>query len=175
MSLAANYFQVELAGGSAGAVNKYSVEFEPALPDDDRTLRKSILANCSTAIKEHLSFYINWGTCLYSLQRSPDSLILEREHDGNPFKIRIEWLQVIDRRDRDYLNFLKIVFNSMMRALRFETIGQKAFNVANEQSLEAHGIKVWPGFDARIIMREGGPLLNVDVCFKVIRKDTVLR
>jgi aubergine-like protein len=26
------------------------------------------------------------------------------------------------------MNFLKIFFNSMMRSLRFETIGQKSFN-----------------------------------------------
>jgi len=76
--------------------------------------------------------------------------------------------------DKDHLNFLKIFFNSMMRGLRFETIGRKSFNSAKAHVLDAHKIKVWPGFDARVIMKEQGVLLNIDVCFKVVRSDTVL-
>jgi len=76
--------------------------------------------------------------------------------------------------DRDHLNFLKIFFNSLMRGLRFETIGRKSFNSAKAHCLDAHKIKVWPGFDARLIMKEQGVLLNIDVCFKVVRQDTVL-
>ena len=76
--------------------------------------------------------------------------------------------------DKDHLNFLKIFFNSMMRGLRFETIGRKSFNSAKAHSLDAHKIKVWPGFDARLIMKEKGVLLNIDVCFKVVRQDTAL-
>ena len=33
---------------------------------------------------------------------------------------------------------------------------------------------MWPGFDARVIMKEKGALLNVDVAFKVIRTESVL-
>lgn len=80
----------------------------------------------------------------------------------------------MEKTDKDHMNFLKIFFNSMMRSLRFETIGQKAFNQANAHSLDAHNIKVWPGFDSRLIMKEGGVLLNIDVCFKVVRSDTAL-
>ena len=61
-----------------------------------------------------------------------------------------------------------------MRSLRFEQIGQKCFNQANAHSLDAHNIKVWPGFDSRLIMKEGGVLLNIDVCFKVVRTDSAL-
>jgi len=76
--------------------------------------------------------------------------------------------------DRDHLVFLKIFFNSMMRALRFETIGPKSFNPACAQSLDAHNVKVWPGFDARLIMKERGALLNVEVAFRVVRTDSAL-
>jgi hypothetical protein len=40
--------------------------------------------------------------------------------------------------------------------------------------LDAHNIKVWPGFDSRLIMKEQGVLLNIDVCFKVVRTDDCL-
>lgn len=80
----------------------------------------------------------------------------------------------MEKTDKDHMSFLKIFFNSMMRGLRFETIGQKSFNSANAHSLDAHNIKVWPGFDARLIMKENGCLLNIDVAFRVVRTDTIL-
>jgi len=40
--------------------------------------------------------------------------------------------------------------------------------------LDAHNIKVWPGFDSRLILKEQGVLLNIDVCFKVVRTDDCL-
>jgi aubergine-like protein len=88
--------------------------------------------------------------------------------------ITISWFDLLNPLDRDHLVFLKIFFNSMMRGLRFETIGPKSFNSAKAHSLDAHNIKVWPGFDARILMKEAGALLNVDVAFKVVRTDSVL-
>ncbi len=72
------------------------------------------------------------------------------------------------------MNFFKIFFNSMMKALRFETIGHKSFNTLKSHILEGHKVQVWPGFDARLINKEGGILLNIDVCHKVVRQDSVL-
>lgn len=80
----------------------------------------------------------------------------------------------MEHTDRDHLNFLKIFFNTMMRTLKFENIGRKSFNPAKAHSLDAHKIKVWPGFESSLILKENGVLLNVDVCFKVVRQDTVL-
>lgn len=40
--------------------------------------------------------------------------------------------------------------------------------------MDAHNIKVWPGFDSRLTMKESGVLLNIDVCFKVVRTDNCL-
>ena len=62
----------------------------------------------------------------------------------------------------------------MMRSLRFEQIGPKVFNPAKAHALAAHNVKVWPGFDTRMIMKERGALLSIDVAFKVVRTDTVL-
>jgi hypothetical protein len=45
------------------------------------------------------------------------------EHDSVKYKINIEWVQVMEKTDKDHMSFLKIFFNSMMRGLRFETIG----------------------------------------------------
>lgn len=125
-------------------------------------------------IKEKLEFFIDWGTCVFSLRKVADLPVYEAEHEGTKYKIKIEWVQIMEATDRDHCNFLKIFFNSMMRSLRFETIGPKSFNPAKAHSLDAHNVKVWPGFDARMIMKEKGALLNVDVAFRVVRTESLL-
>lgn len=156
-------------------MNKYTVKFEPEIPDNARAMRKVVLKKCRDQIKEKLEFYIDWGLCLFSLKKVAELPVYEAENDGVKYKVTIEWVQVMEKHDRDHMNFLKIFFNSMMRSLRFETIGQKSFNQSAAHSLDAHNIKVWPGFDSRLIMKEQGCLLNVDVCFKVVRTDSVLK
>jgi len=125
-------------------------------------------------IKEKLEFFIDWGLNVFSLRKVADLPQYEAEHDGTKYKIDVEWVQMMEATDKDHLNFLKIFFNSMMRSLRFEQIGPKTFNPAKAHSLDAHNVQVWPGFDTRMIMKERGALLSVDVAFKVVRTDTLL-
>lgn len=175
MKLFSNYFSIEFDDNKIVGVNKYTVKFEPEIPDNSKALRKDVLKKCRDKIKESLEFYIDYGLCVFSLKKVAELPQYEAEHDGTNYKITIEWVQVMEKTDRDHMNFLKIFFNSMMRSLRFENIGQKTFNTANAHSLDAHNIKVWPGFDSRLIMKESGILLNIDVCFKVVRTDNCLR
>ena len=174
LKLFSNYFQIEFDQNDIQGVNKYTVKFEPEIPDNSKALRKDVLKSVRDKVKEKLEFFIDWGTCLYSLRKVADLPAYEGEHDGTKYKVSLEWVQQVDANDRDHLIFLKIFFNSMMRSLRFETIGPKSFNPAAAHSLDAHNVKVWPGFDARMIMKERGALLNVDVAFRVVRTDSVL-
>lgn len=174
LKLFSNYFTLEFDSPAIQGVNKYTCKFEPEIPDNSRKVRGAILRTVKEKLKEYLDFFIDWGNCVYSLKKAADVPVLETEHDGNKYTIAIEWVQIMEKTDRDHLNFLKIFFNSMMRGLRFETIGRKSFNSAKAHTLAAHKIKVWPGFDARLIMKETGVLLNIDVCFKVVRQDSVL-
>lgn len=174
LKLFSNYFQIEFDQNDIKGVNKYTVKFEPEIPDNSKELRKLVLKSVRDKIKEKLEFFIDWGTCCYSLRKVADLPTYEGEHDGTKYKVNIEWVQMVEPTDRDHMVFLKIFFNSMMRSLRFEQIGPKAFNPKAAHSLAAHNIKVWPGFDARLIQKERGALLNVDVAFRVVRTDSVL-
>ena len=174
MKLYSNYFTIDFDNKDVAGVNKYTVKFEPEIPDNSRSLRKDVLKACRDKIKEHLEFYIDYGLCVFSLKKVAELPKFEAEHDSVKYSVSIEWVQVMEKTDKDHMNFLKIFFNSMMRSLKFETIGQKSFNQANAHSIDAHGLKVWPGFDSRLTMKESGVLLNIDVCFKVVRTDTAL-
>lgn len=174
LKLYSNYFQIDFDQKEIQGVNKYTIKFEPEIPDNSKELRRDVLKSARDKIKEKLEFFIGWGTCVYSLRKCADLPVYDAEHDGAKYKISIEWVQIMEPTDRDHMVFLKIFFNSMMRTLRFETIGPKSFNPACAHSLDAHNVKVWPGFDARLIMKERGALLNVDVAFRVVRLDSAL-
>lgn len=174
LKLFSNYFKIDFDSKEIQGVNKYTCKFEPEIPENSRKVRKEVLRVVRDQIKEKLDFFIDWGNCVYSLKKVADLPGYEAEHEGTKYKICIEWVQLMEATDRDHCNFLKIFFNSMMRSLRFETIGPKSFNPAKAHSLDAHNVKVWPGFDARMIMKEKGALLNVDVAFRVVRTESLL-
>lgn len=154
LKLFSNYFSLEFDSPSIKGVNKYTCKFEPEIPDNSRKVRTQIIRTVKEKLKEHLDFFIEWGSCIYSLKKVLEVPKLETEVDGVKYSISIAWVQMMEPTDKDHLNFLKIFFNSLMRGLRFETIGRKSFNSAKAHSLDAHKIKVWPGFDARLIMKE---------------------
>jgi len=101
-------------------VNKYTVKFEPEIPDNARAMRKEVLKLCRDKIKESLEFYIDWGLCVFSLKKVAELPVYECELEGQKYTATIEWVQVMEKTDRDHMNFLKIFFNSMMRSLKFE-------------------------------------------------------
>ena len=154
LKLFSNYFSIDFDSNDVAGVNKYTVKFEPEIPDTARKMRKEVLKLCRDKIKEHLEFFIDWGLCVFSLKKVAELPKFEAEKDDIKYVVSIEWVQVMEKHDRDHLNFLKIFFNSMMRSLKFEQIGPKAFNQANAHAIPAHNIKVWPGFDSRLIMKE---------------------
>jgi hypothetical protein len=123
VKLYSNFFHIDFDSKDVAGVNKYTVKFEPEIPDNSRALRKDVLKLCRDQIKEKLEFYIDWGLCVFSLKKIAELPVYECEHDGVKYKITIEWVQVMEKHDKDHMNFLKIFFNSMMRSLRFESIG----------------------------------------------------
>lgn len=120
LDLFSNYFQIDFDQAGIQGVNKYTVKFDPEIPDNSKQLRKDVLKSVRDSIKEKLEFYIDWGTCVYSLRKCADLPVYEGKFEETKYKITIEWVQIMEPTDRDHLSFLKIFFNSMMRTLRFE-------------------------------------------------------
>ena len=123
VSLLANYYAFKFTNPNRKHVFKYTVKFEPEIPDNSNKMRNKVLNKNRDMIKEkYLGFYIFLGsTCIYSLQNCPEIPTLEAELDGVNYKVSIEWVQCISKEDTgDMLNFLKCFFNSMLRRIRFK-------------------------------------------------------
>lgn len=69
LKLYSNYFSIDFDSNNIQGVNKYTVKFEPEIPDNSRALRKEVLKKCRDAIKEKLEFFIDYGLCVFSLKK----------------------------------------------------------------------------------------------------------
>lgn len=92
VALASNYFSIEFDDKAIQGVNKYTVKFEPEIPDNSKALRKEVLKKCREEIKKKLEFYIDWGLCVYSLKKCAELPEYTAEHDSVKYKINIEWV-----------------------------------------------------------------------------------
>ena len=69
MKLYSNYFQLDFDQKEIQGVNKYTVKFEPELPENSKAMRKAVLKCVRDKIKEKLEFFIGWGLCVFKASR----------------------------------------------------------------------------------------------------------
>ena len=69
IKLYSNYFSIDFDSNDVQGVHKYTVKFEPEIPDNSRALRKEVLKKCRDKIKEKLEFFIDYGLCVFSLKK----------------------------------------------------------------------------------------------------------
>ena len=117
LKLYSNYFTIDFDNKDVAGVNKYTVKFEPEIPDNSRALRKDVLKACRDKIKELLEFYIDYGLCVFSLKKVAELPKFEAEFDKVKYSVSIEWVQVMEKTDKDHMNFLKIFFQWQLHAV----------------------------------------------------------
>ena len=69
--------------------------------------------------EKYLGFFIFLGgSCIYSLENSPEIPTMKATLDEVEHEIEITWVQHIAEKDNDMLVFLKVFFNSMFTGTR---------------------------------------------------------
>jgi len=92
LKLYSNYFSIDFDSNDVQGVNKYTVKFEPEIPDNSRALRKEVLKKLRDPIKEKLEFFIDYGLCVFSLKKVAELPVYTAEHDGVNYTVSIEWV-----------------------------------------------------------------------------------
>lgn len=92
VKLFSNYYQLDFDQKDIKGVNKYTVKFDPEIPENSMAMRKAVLSKVKDKIREKLEFFIHWGTNLYSLRKVSDISQMDAEHDGTKYKVIIEWV-----------------------------------------------------------------------------------
>ena len=161
--------------GAAQRIYKFSINFEPEIPETSKKVRIKIINSVKEDIKKKIGQYKFIGNCIYALNSCDEGFSSIATYDSNAYTVSLKWVQVINENDNERYTFIKILFNSLLKRLHLEQIGKGYFSPKNAKTLEGHDISVWPGFISGLKMTEYGVIINVDVSHRVLRNETVLQ
>lgn len=74
----------------------------------------------------------------------------------------------------EYFQYIKYGFLALMKSLKFEQMGKNCFEPSKALKFPQYKLEMWPGFDARLNLKEAGIFLNIEPCHKVVRQETAL-
>ena len=122
VSLMSNYYKFNFSNPQRRHVFKYNVKFTPDIPDNSKKCRNKLVNQLRESLSQtHLGFFIFLGgSCIYSLENSPEIPTQTATIDDVEYQIDITWVQCIAEQDNDMLVFLKVFFNSMLKKIRFK-------------------------------------------------------
>ena len=87
-----NPSQLKFDSPNIQGINKYTLKFEPDVPDNSRKVRGAIIKPIKDKIKEYLDFFIDWGNCIYSLKKQAEVPKFESEYEGVKYTVSIDWV-----------------------------------------------------------------------------------
>ncbi|XP_045460997.1 piwi-like protein Siwi [Harmonia axyridis] len=168
ITLTANFF--ELIEHASWHLVQYEVKYAPEI--DDTRLKKKLMY---TAIKEEdfAKAYIFDGSSLFTPFRI-HSDPLEKHVAADAFgtvRITIKQTGVLAWGDWTYIQVFNILIRKCLHLMNFELIQRNYYDANAVEDIQNHPIRVWPGYFTSIRQYEQKIMMNVDLCFKVMRKD----
>ncbi|TNV83116.1 hypothetical protein FGO68_gene11586 [Halteria grandinella] len=160
------------AGGQKD-IQKYSVKYDPEIPDTSK-IEFKVEKSIRDEAKKDLENYFLVNKNIYSYTLMKDDKTYEGEHEGVKYQVTIAWSKSIKNGDIELYSFYSLFFKQLMKKMSFERLGRNCFNPKAAVKLSNHGLEIWPGFYSAMQKLDGGALIQIDLTNKVIRQDTVL-
>jgi len=112
---------------------------------------------------------------LYSPVLLSEELTLYTKYENVEYKVTIRDPQVFDPKDNDKsaMAFMGRFFKILQSGLKLKQLGRRYFDDKKAEEFPMHKLVVWPGYKTSLGFRRGEIAVNIDVCFKVIRQQTV--
>ena len=101
-----------------------------------------------------------------------DELVLQQEMDDIMYSVRVTPMGEI--KDKEDLNARGRLFKNALKGMGYLEIMGKYFDKTRRVEYKQHGLEVWPGYFTALKIRENQLFVEVDLCFKIIRKQTLL-
>ena len=164
-----NYHEFQVTS-KKGNIFKYSIKITPEVAQSG-SIVGSVIKECREQLKTYFSFYLAYQSNIYSPDMITDEVMVKATVDGQEYIMSVEFSKAMDKDDPEIFSFYAIFFKKMMRFMTFEQVGRNCYNP--KQATTIQGIEVWPGFFSAMSAMEAGPLMQIDLTSKVIRKDSV--
>lgn len=115
------------------------------------------------------------GTTLYLPHRLPDAVTeLRSTNENDQTTVLVQLIFKKARRIADCLHLYNVLFDRIMRQLKYVRFGRKLFDPTSPAVIPQHKLEVWPGYVTAVDEYEDGVMLCLDVSHRVLCQRTVL-
>lgn len=162
-----------MKGRAKEVIFKYDVKFSPEVEQRHQKKRISIFAKARSEIKKTYELVVYEGDgVMYSTANIEEEGVYKAKIREQEYDIRIKWVQLIEKNEKDFGVFYGVFVNYLFRKLNFRMIGRKHFDTVNKITLNSSQIWIMPGYASSVGVHEDWALLNLDVSHRVLREDT---
>ena len=169
-SLASNYFNIY----TERIIIRYAIKINPEPPELLFKYFRNILRPIRENLSEIYKIYLILNRKLYSITNIEEDKKFEAKYENTTYEIEIINEGILDANNiNEYLNFLGRMFHTCERMLNFESVNKKYFNPKCSKELPEHGLEIWPGYTTSVNCHKNLVLVNIDMCFKILRQDTI--
>jgi len=169
-NVASNYLKLKCEANKG--VFHYEVDFEPRIDNRQECFRLlNSLGNLTGPVKSFdgrklflpmkLDNVVTQGTATHSTT-------------GDTVTVKINFKSKREMgADRDVIQHYNILFNRIMRVLKFSQHKRNFFDPKATINIKQHNLQVWPGYVNAVDEYEGGVMLQVDLKCRVLRTESV--
>ena len=163
---------VKLVSSPNWTAHQYRVDFKPVI--ERKSWREALLKDSKILSKE----FIFDGMGLYSLQYLPDEeTTCTRIHPGNPKETVLVIVKRVTQTTANSvtaIHLLNVLFRDVMKIIDMQQVGRHYYSFKDKVSVDKHRFDVLPGYATSILPYENDILLQFDVRYKILHKDTLL-
>jgi len=169
-NVASNYLKLKCEANKG--VFHYEVDFEPRIDNRQECFRLlNSLGNLTGPVKSFdgrklflpmkLDNVVTQGTATHSTT-------------GDTVTVKINFKSKREMgADRDVIQHYNILFNRIMRVLKFSQHKRNFFDPKATINIKQHNLQVWPGYVNAVDEYEGGVMLQIDLKSRVLRTESV--
>jgi len=153
---------------------KYKITTDPAIPSNQLSLFYRVLAQLKPQLSKLMDPYQPANTVIYSPVHI-EEVVLKAEYENVSYSVRLEPSGLVELRsnDKEARTFMGRFFKVLQNNLKFKQIGRKYFNDQAPKDFPQWKLTVWPGYQTSLNQYQSSIFVNIDTCFKVLRKTTV--
>jgi hypothetical protein len=163
-----NYYKLNVAS----PIFKYHVVLSPEVPQNQPSIFFGVMRACKKQISEKLSIFMPINFVIYSPYQA-DEVEFDCENEKYQYKVKLQCSGILDMGQESLAIFSRLIKLSQL-AVNFRPIGKKYFNPKNEIAISNFRLKIWPGCLISTKFRKDMCMINLDLCYKVIREKTLL-
>lgn len=85
-----NYFRMNFDNRNSGSLYKFSIDFEPEIPEASRKIRAKIINSVKEDIVKKIGQYKFIGNCIYALSSCDEGFTAYANYDSNVYTVSIK-------------------------------------------------------------------------------------